>query len=78
MALSPQGPLLYLDSGASTHISCVQSDFSNLNPIEPRNITGLGSLSVSATGMGMIEISIPEMSACLVLRHVLYAPDTGV
>ena len=32
---------LYLDSGASTHISCMRSDFSAFKSIEPRTITGV-------------------------------------
>jgi hypothetical protein len=71
-------PPLYLDLGASTHISCIQSDFCELVPIEPRTITGISNSSVSATGMGTIEISIPESSAQLTLRNVLYAPDAGI
>ena len=69
---------LYLDSGASSHISCVHSDFSEFAPIEPRTITGVGNSSVSAIGMGTIEILLPENSAHLVLRNVLYAPNAGV
>jgi hypothetical protein len=69
---------LYLDLGASTHISCVHSDFHEFLPIEPRTITGMGNSSVSAIGMGTVEISIPETSAQLTLQNVLYAPDAGV
>ena len=69
---------LYLDSGASTHISCVCSDFSSYKSIEPQTITGVGNSSVSAIGLGTVEILIPNTSACLCLRNVLYAPDAGV
>ena len=69
---------LYLDSGASTHISCVRSDFTTFRSIEPRTITGVGNSSVAAIGLGAVEILIPETSACLTLRNVLYAPDAGV
>ena len=68
---------LYLDSGASTHISCMCSDFA-FKSIEPQVITGVGNSSVSAIGMGTVEILIPETSACLTLRNVLYAPDASV
>ena len=71
-------PPLYLDSGASTHISCVRSDFSEFALIEPRTITGVGNSAVSAIGMGTIEILLPESSARLVLCNALYAPNTGV
>ena len=69
---------LYLDSGASTHMSCMRLDFSAFKSIEPQTITGVGNLSISAIGMGTIEILIPETSACLTLRNVLYAPDASI
>jgi hypothetical protein len=71
-------PPLYLDSGASAHISCVLTDFRDFSKMEPRAITGVGNSTVFATGMGTVVISIPESSANLTLRDVLYAPDTGV
>ena len=71
-------PPLYLDSGASTHISCIRSDFSEFRPIEPRTIMGVGNSSVAATGLGTIEITIHETSARLTLRNVLYAQKAGV
>jgi transposase InsO family protein len=69
---------LYLDSGASAHISCVLTDFHNFSKMEPRAITGVGNSTVFATGMGTIEISIPDSSTSLILRNVLYAPDAGI
>ena len=69
---------LYLDSGASTNISCVCSDFSKFAHIEPCTITGVGNSVVSAIGMGTIEISLPESSVCLVLCNTLYAPGASV
>ena len=71
-------PPLYLDSGASAHISCVCSDFSEFAHIEPHTITGVSNSAVSATGMGTVEISLPKSSVHLILRNVLYAPSTGV
>ena len=67
IAHSPQNPPLYLDSGASTHISCVQSDFSDFTHIEPWNITGVGNALVSTIGMGIMEILIPGTSVHLTL-----------
>ena len=69
---------LYLDSGVSTHISCVHSDFSSYKSIELQTITGVGNLLVSAIGLGTVEILIPNTSMCLCLWNVLYAPDAGV
>jgi hypothetical protein len=40
-------PPLYLDLGASTHISCIWSDFCELVPIEPQTITGVSNSSVT-------------------------------
>jgi hypothetical protein len=71
-------PPLYLDSGASTHISCVRSDFLDLADMEPRTIMGVGNSTVSAIGIGTIGISLPETSARITLRRVLYAPTAGV
>ena len=78
IARGDRDPPLYLNSGASTHISCVRSDFRELFSIEPRTITGVGDSSVSATGMGTVVISILGSSAQLVLRDVLFAPSAGV
>jgi transposase InsO family protein len=78
-AMLAQGdPPLYLDSGASTHISCIRSDFIDLVDIDPRTITGVGNSSVSAIGLGTVEISLPETPARITLRKVLYAPTAGV
>jgi transposase InsO family protein len=71
-------PPLYLDSGASSHISCIRSDFIDLVDIEPRTITGVGNSSVSAIGLGTVVISLPETPAHITLRKVLYAPTAGV
>ena len=77
-ALIAENPPLYLDSGASTHISCVRSDFSEFRMIEPRIIMGVGNSSVSAIGMGTVVLLVHETSARLTLRNVLYAPKAGV
>ena len=77
-ALIAENPPLYLDSGASTHISCVHSDFSEFRMIEPRIIMGVGNSSVSAIGMGTVVLLVHETSARLTLRNVLYAPKAGV
>ncbi|KAH9027298.1 hypothetical protein EDB84DRAFT_1563476 [Lactarius hengduanensis] len=78
LAHRPADLPLYLDSGASTHISCVCTDFTTLTPIEPRNILGVGNSSVSAIGIGTIEILIPGNQTRLILRDTLYAPEAGV
>ena len=79
-SLLAQGPDLpiYLDSGASAHIFCKDSDFSVLEPIAPHHITGVGNTSVSATGIGTVEISLPGVALTLTLCDVLLAPTAGV
>ena len=79
-SLLAQGPDLpiYLDSGASAHIFCKDSDFLVLEPIAPRHITGVGNASVSATGIGTVEISLPGVASTLTLRDVLFSPTAGV
>ena len=69
---------LYLDSGASTHILCIQSDFITFCSIEPWTSTGVGNSLVATIGLGAVEILIPETSTCLTLQNILYAPDAGV
>ncbi|KAH9161431.1 hypothetical protein EDB89DRAFT_1913871 [Lactarius sanguifluus] len=60
LAHRPSDLLLYLDSGALTHISCMHTDFTTLTSIEPQNILGIGNSSVSTIGIGTIEILIPS------------------
>jgi hypothetical protein len=78
IARRDRDPPLYLDSGASAHISCMRTDFRDFSKMEPQAITGVGNSMVFATGMGTIEISIPESSTNLTLHNALYAPDAGV
>ena len=79
-SLLAQGPDLpiYLDSGASVHIFCRDSDFLVLEPIVPHHITGVGNMSVSTTGIGTVKISLPGIALTLTLRDVLFAPTAGV
>ena len=67
LAHKPEDLPLNLNSRASTHISCVRSDFSELRPLEPRRITGAGNSSVYATGIGTVEILLPGSHALLTL-----------
>ena len=72
-----ENPPLYLDSGASAHILCIQSHFTNLTTIEPWTIIGVDS-SVAAIELGTIEISLPGTSTCITLHKVLYTPGARV
>ena len=78
IACGDHDPPLYLDSDASTHISCACSDFCELFSIKPQMIMGIGDSSVSATGMGTVVISILGSSAQLILHDVLFAPSASI
>ena len=69
---------VYLDSGASAHIFCRELDFSELKPITPCQITGVGNALVSATGIGTVQISLPGSAAMLNLHDLLFAPSASV
>jgi transposase InsO family protein len=74
---SSDGSLPFIiDSGASCHISPFLSDFKSIRPIKPHPITGLGNSSVSAVGMGTIELCTP--SGTLSLLNALYVPSSSV
>src|SRR5258708_22542701 len=65
-----------LDTGASCHISPILSDFKNFHPIEPHPISGLGNLSVLATGVGTIVLTSP--SRVLTLNNAFFVPTSAV
>ncbi|KAH9022155.1 hypothetical protein EDB85DRAFT_2151911 [Lactarius pseudohatsudake] len=69
----------FLDSGASSHISCLRSDFGAITQLsEPRKISGVGNASVYAVGVGTIDILLPGPNVRLQLHDVLFAPDANV
>src|SRR6266702_5509248 len=50
----------FLDSGASSHISCVCSDFTTLQKLDkPHKISGVGNASVCAVGVSTIVLRLP-------------------
>src|SRR5216684_1551612 len=65
-----------LDTGASCHISPILSDFKNFHPIEPHPISGLGNLSVLATGVGTIVLTSP--SGVLTLNNAFFVPTSAI
>ena len=75
---SPSGSVLpfILDSGASCHLSPFLSDFKSIRPIKPHPIKGLGGHSISALGVGLIELQTPL--GILSLCDALYVPSSGV
>lgn len=73
---SSDGTLPFIiDSGASCHISPFLSDFKSIRPIKAHPITGLGDQSVTAVGIGSIELSTPL--GTLSLHDALYVPASS-
>ena len=71
-------PAFYLDSGAMTHISCIQHDFTSLHTIAPHKISGVGNSMVFAIGIGTMALTILANKKCLVLKNVLFALTAGM
>jgi hypothetical protein len=67
----------FLDSGASVHISNVESDFYTLRPIPPRVVSGIGNSSIQAIGVGTIRLIVAK-GIHLTLDHVLFIPNATV
>src|SRR5258708_2948506 len=65
-----------LDTGASCHISPILSDFKNFHPIDTHPISGLGNLSVLATGVGTIVLTSP--SGVLTLNNAFFVPTSAI
>jgi transposase InsO family protein len=65
------------DSGASRHMSPFQHRFTNLRSIPPRPITAANNRVFYATGMGDLQIDVPNGSESthITLRDALYAPE---
>jgi len=67
----------YVDSGASIYITPDKTDFYNLKKIEPREVGGVGTTSVTAIGMGDIRLRI-STDVTLILHNALYIPAATV
>jgi len=76
-AISTSNHPFYVDTGASTHLSPVHSDFLMLKDITPRPIQGVGGSSVSAVAIGDIKLHIAR-GQDLILKDVLYVPNASV
>jgi hypothetical protein len=75
--IDPSVVLFFLDSGASVHISNVESDFYSLHPILPHSISGIGSSSIQAIGVGSIHLIITK-GIHLTIDNVLFIPTATV
>lgn len=74
---------LYLDSGASRHMSGDRSLFQNLRDISPNSwpIHGIGGITLYARGVGTIKLLINSNDGEPTegeIKDVLYVPDLGV
>jgi hypothetical protein len=67
----------WIDTGASMHISPIQTDFRLLKPITLRTVKELGSSSVIAIGISDIQLCI-EKGTQIMLQNVLYIPTATV
>ncbi|CDO77251.1 hypothetical protein BN946_scf184753.g1 [Trametes cinnabarina] len=69
-------PFLF-DSGASTHVSPLRSDFTTLTPISPHGIRGVNGSIIYAVGIGQIHLTVGRGKR-LTLEHALYVPNATV
>lgn len=75
--IDPAITTFYLNSGASIHLSNMESDFYSLNLIMPWSISGIGGSSVFTVGVGTIKIIITK-GMHLTLTNVLFVPSATV
>jgi hypothetical protein len=68
---------MFLDSGASVHISNDESDFFSLRPIPPHSINGVGGSSIQAVGIGTIHLVVAR-GIHITLNNVLFIPTAMV
>jgi hypothetical protein len=64
----------YVDSGASIYVTPDRSDFYTLKRIEPRQVGGVGTASVTAIGIGEIHLSIDLNTPRSPLHTGSYSP----
>jgi hypothetical protein len=68
---------MFLDSGASVHISNDEADFFSLRPIPPRSVNGVGGSSIQAIGVGTIHLVVAR-GIHITLDNVLFIPAAMV
>lgn len=68
---------LYLDSGATIHISPDATDFISLKPIPNKSIRGVGGSTILATAIGQIRLCLANGSY-LILDNALLVPKATV
>ncbi|KAG2755656.1 hypothetical protein P692DRAFT_20717009 [Suillus brevipes Sb2] len=79
--IDPSVVPFFLDSGASVHISNVESDFYTLRPIPPHVVSGTGNSSIQAIGVGTIWLYAfcPSLQCVqhITASHHLMLPPAG-
>lgn len=75
--VDPSVILLFLDSGASVHISNDEGDFFHLRPILPRSVNGVGGSSIQAVGVGTLRLIVAR-GIHITLENVLFIPRAMV
>lgn len=76
-ASSPSPKPFLFDSGATTHISPLRSDFVSIMPIPPCGIRGVNGSVVYAAGTGRIKLSVGRGKS-ITLENALYVPSATV
>ena len=67
----------WLDTGASVHISPYSTDFLSIASIPPCLVKGLGGSSVTAVGIGDIQLRVGT-DIHVRLLNILYIPEAAV
>ena len=73
-------PCEIFNLGASRHMSPFRKSFITFEPIDARTIIAVNKHIFHATGMGDVEIQVPNGTTMskILLRDVLYVPDMGL
>jgi hypothetical protein len=67
------------DSGASRHMSPYRQKFINFAQISPQKVTAADGQEFEVTGIGNIHIELPngKLTSHILLKDILYTPNTG-
>ena len=67
----------FFDSGATSHCSPDQADFSMLRPIPTQQVCGINGSAISAVAIGNIHLKCGK-GRRLILKDALYIPDANL
>jgi hypothetical protein len=65
------------DTGATSHISPIHTDFVELKPISPKEIRGVNGYSIPAIGIGKIKLRCRK-GRKFTLQDALFAPQAAL